>query len=100
MAEKTGSDSEIILYQTEDGRTGIEVRFEGETAWLSQKQLAELFQKDVRTVNEHIRNIFEERELEPVEMRDVREILTFGPGLCGGGKEQTVGSAGHPDRDD
>jgi hypothetical protein len=65
MAEKTGSDSEIILYQTEDGRTGIEVRFEGETAWLSQKQLAELFQKDVRTINEHIRNILEERELEP-----------------------------------
>jgi len=56
--------SELILYQAEDGKTRLEVRFEGETVWLSQKQLAELFQKDVRTINEHIKNIFEERELE------------------------------------
>ncbi len=54
----------MILYQAEDGKTRLEVRFEGETVWLSQKQLAELFQKDVRTINEHIKNIFEERELE------------------------------------
>ena len=57
-------NSELILYQAEDGKTRLEVRFEGETVWLSQKQLAELFQKDVRTINEHVKNIFEERELE------------------------------------
>ena len=57
--------SEIILYRTEDGRVRIETRFFAETAWLTQKQMSELFQKDVRTINEHIRNIFEEGELSP-----------------------------------
>jgi hypothetical protein len=56
--------SELILYQTEDGRTRFEVRFEGETVWLSQKQLADLFQKDVRTISEHLRNVFHEGELQ------------------------------------
>jgi len=56
--------SEIILYQTEDGRTRLEVKLENETVWLTQKQLAELFQKDVRTINEHIQNIFSEGELD------------------------------------
>ena len=57
--------SELILYQTEDNRTRIEVRLENETVWLTQKLMAELFQKDVRTVNEHIQNIFDEGELAP-----------------------------------
>ena len=55
--------SEIILYQTEDGRTRLEVKLENETVWLTQKQLAELFQKDVRTINEHIQNIIAEGEV-------------------------------------
>ena len=58
-------DSEILIYQTEDGRTRIQVRLEDETVWLTQKMMAELFQKDVRTINEHIRNIFKEGELTP-----------------------------------
>lgn len=58
------ADSELLLYQTEDGQTRVQVRLENETVWLSQKQLAELFQKDVRTVNEHIQNIYEEGELQ------------------------------------
>jgi hypothetical protein len=57
--------SNLLLYQTEDGRTRIQVRLENETVWLTQKLMAELFQKDVRTINEHIRNIFEEGELTP-----------------------------------
>src|ERR1017187_4657889 len=57
--------SELILYQTEDNRTRIEVRLENETVWLTQKLMAELFQKDVRTINEHIQNVFEEGELSP-----------------------------------
>jgi Virulence protein RhuM family len=56
-------ESGIILYQTEDGRTRIQCRFEDETVWLSQKLMAELFQKDVRTVNEHVQNILAEGEL-------------------------------------
>ena len=55
--------SSIVLYQTEDGRTRIECRFEGETIWLSQALIAELFQKDVRTINEHLVNVYEEGEL-------------------------------------
>jgi hypothetical protein len=61
----TPEGSEIILYQTEDGRTRLEVRLENETVWLTQKLMSELFQKDVRTINEHIQNIFAEGELPP-----------------------------------
>jgi hypothetical protein len=57
--------SEILIYQTEDGRTRIDVRLVDETVWLNQKLLADLFQKDVRTINEHIKNIYAEGELEP-----------------------------------
>ena len=55
--------SEIVLYQNEDGRTRIQCRFENETIWLTQKLMAELFQKDVRTINEHIQTILEDAEL-------------------------------------
>lgn len=60
-----GGRGEILLYQTEDGRTRLECRFEDETVWLSQALMAELFQKDVRTINEHLLNIFEEGEQDP-----------------------------------
>jgi hypothetical protein len=53
----------IILYKDTAGALQIQVRLEGETVWLNQAQMAALFQKDVRTVNEHIKNIFEEGEL-------------------------------------
>lgn len=58
----------LLFYQTEDGRIRVQVRLEDETVWLTQKQMADLFQKDVRTVSEHIRNLFEEGELEPVSV--------------------------------
>ncbi len=57
-------NSQSLLYQTKDGQTRLEVRLEDETVWLSQKLLAVLFQKDVRTINEHIKNVLEEKELE------------------------------------
>ncbi|KAF5425692.1 hypothetical protein C5S42_09825 [Candidatus Methanomarinus sp.] len=57
--------AEILLYQTEDGQTHLEVRLQEETVWLTQKRMAELFQKNVRTINEHIQNIFAEGELAP-----------------------------------
>lgn len=53
-------NAEIIIY---DGDARVEVHLRGETVWLTQAQMAELFAKDVRTVNEHIGNIFEEGEL-------------------------------------
>jgi hypothetical protein len=56
--------SSILLYRTEDGRTRIQCRFEDETIWLTQAQIAELFDKDVRTVNEHLVNVFDEGELD------------------------------------
>ena len=54
----------IEIYQSKDGQTEVEVRFEQETVWLSQAQMAQLFNKDVRTINEHILNVFDEGELE------------------------------------
>lgn len=57
-------DSKIIIYQTEDGNTKIETRLEDETVWLTQAQLCELFQKSKATVSEHIKNIFDENELD------------------------------------
>ncbi len=63
FTEEPLKNSELILYQTEDGKSRLEVRLEGNTVWLSQKQLSELFLKDVRTISEHLRNIFDEGEL-------------------------------------
>lgn len=74
-----GSGSEIILYQTEEGSTKVEVRLEGETVWLSQKQMCDLFEKDKRTVSEHIRNVFKEGELqEDSVVRNFRTTATDG----------------------
>jgi len=56
--------SEIIIYQTEDGTTKIQTRLENETVWLSQEQLSELFQRDRSVITKHIGNIFNEGELE------------------------------------
>jgi hypothetical protein len=55
--------SEIIIYQTEDGLTKIDVKLEEETVWLSLEQMADLFQRDKSTISRHIKNIYEEREL-------------------------------------
>ena len=53
------------MYQTKDGKTRVECRFEQETVWLSQALIGELFQVSVPTVNEQLKNIFEEAELAP-----------------------------------
>lgn len=57
------NNSELILYQTEDGQTKINVRLNDETVWLTQKQMAELFDKSRVTITEHIGNVFNEGEL-------------------------------------
>ena len=59
----TPPGGEFLFYLSDDGRIRLQVRLEDESVWLTQKLMAELFQKDVRTVNEHIQNIFEEGEL-------------------------------------
>jgi hypothetical protein len=56
--------SEFLLYQTEDGQTRVQVQVLDETVWLSQRLLAELFQKSVPTINEHIQSIYAEGELD------------------------------------
>lgn len=79
IKSKNSNNSEIILYQTEDGETRIDVRLEDETVWLTQMQMAELFQKDKRTISEHIINIFQENELEPeTTVRNFRTVQTEG----------------------
>lgn len=57
--------SELIIYQSDDGKTRIETRLENESVWLTQAQLCELFQKSKSTISEHISNVFEEGELTP-----------------------------------
>lgn len=58
------NETSFLMYQTENGDTKIQVRLEGETVWMTQKAMAELFQKSVKTINEHIKNIYDERELQ------------------------------------
>jgi hypothetical protein len=67
-------NSEIILYQTEEGQTKINVVLDNETVWLSQKQMAVLFQTTKQNISLHINNIFKEREL--VKGSVVKEYLT------------------------
>ena len=57
-------NSKIVIYQTEDGKTSVDVRMDGDTVWLSQAQMAELFQKDRTVIGRHISNIFKEGELD------------------------------------
>lgn len=67
-------NSEILIYQTPDGNTKVDVRVEGETVWLTQNQLADLFQTTKQNISLHINNVFEEGELE--EKATVKEYLT------------------------
>lgn len=70
-------DGEFILYQTEDGKTRIECQFSGETIWLSQANMTELYQTSKQNISLHLKNLYEEGEL--LEVRVVKEYLTTGP---------------------
>jgi hypothetical protein len=61
--EPTGGN--LLLYADEDGLVRVQVRFDGGGLWLSQRQLADLFDKDVRTVSEHLQSIYDDDELDP-----------------------------------
>lgn len=58
------SKGEVVIYKSPEGKSELEVKLKENTVWLTQKQMSNLFQKDVRTVNEHIKNVYIERELE------------------------------------
>ena len=60
---KPKTNSEIVLYQAADGQTRLEVQFQGETAWLTQAQMADLFQTTPQNITLHLKAIFEEGEL-------------------------------------
>lgn len=79
MAETREPASELVLYQTEDGRTKIECRFEQGSIWLPQRQIAELFGVTVPTVNEHISGIYGDGELaQEATIRSFRIVRTEG----------------------
>ncbi len=65
---------QFLVYQTEDGKLKIDVRFEGETVWLTQQHMAELFQTSVPNVSMHLKNVFAEGELQADSV--VKESLT------------------------
>jgi len=64
MTKVKNETNQFLIYRSEDGRTKIDVMLEAETLWLNQKQLTELFGKAKGTISEHIKNIFEDGELD------------------------------------
>ena len=73
------NEGELILYQTQEGTVRIEVLYQSETFWLNQKRIAELFGVDLRTVNEHLRNIYAAGELSEVAtIRKIRRVQQEG----------------------
>lgn len=72
--EQPASGPAIILYQTEDGRSRVEVRLENETVWLTQQLMADLFQTSVPNISMHVRNILAEKELS--HQATIKELLT------------------------
>lgn len=73
------TNSEILIYQNNDGKIKVDVRLEEETVWLTQAQLCELFQKSKATISEHIKHVFEEGELAPqATVRNFRTVQTEG----------------------
>lgn len=73
------NNSEIVIYQNKEGNIQIDVRLDDDTVWLTQAQICELFQKSKATVSEHIKNVFEEGELDKVAtVRDFRTVQIEG----------------------
>jgi hypothetical protein len=64
MNQSVNGGGEVVIYEAPDGQISLDVRLEHETVWLTQAQMAALFDKNVRTISEHVRNIFKEKELD------------------------------------
>jgi len=69
------TESDIRIYQSEDGRAEVQVKFEHETVWLSQRQMAELFDKDTDTIGLHLKNIFESGELDELSTTEESSVV-------------------------
>lgn len=69
------ASSDIKIYQTDDGQTEIQVKFENETVWLSQKQMAQLFEKDTDTIGLHLKNIYQTGELEELATAEESSVV-------------------------
>lgn len=67
--------SDIKIYQTDDGQTEIQVKFENETVWLSQRQMAQLFEKDTDTIGLHLKNIYQSGELEELATTEDSSVV-------------------------
>ena len=65
--KNTENNSSFIIFKTEDEQVSVDVRFEDETVWLTQEQMAFLFGKSKSTINEHIKNIYIEKEIEEAD---------------------------------
>ena len=81
MEDKIGTNEygEILIYQTDDGQTNIEVKIEDDTVWLTQQQMSELFQTSRTNVVEHIKHIYEEGELDEIATcRNFRQVRKEG----------------------
>ena len=64
MTKQNSQKNKIIIYKTSDNEVGLEVKFDGESVWLRQNQIAELFGKDRTVVTRHINNIFKDKEMD------------------------------------
>lgn len=79
MTEQSAPNNEFILYTTEDGQTRVECRFEEDTIWITQALLADLYDRDVRTISEHLKNVYDEAELsQGATIRKFRIVQTEG----------------------
>jgi len=68
----------IIIYQTKDGQTLIDVRLENETVWINRQQMAELFDRDVKTIGKHITNKKKKKKKKPQRAKNVRKVQQEG----------------------
>ena len=82
--EDMESKGEIVIYQTQDGTTQLDVRLDGETVWITQDQMTQLFQRDKSTISRHIKNIFEDGEL------DENSVVAFFATTANDGKNYNV----------
>ena len=75
--EQPGSTADILLYEAAEGRLRLEVRLQDETLWLTQNQLAELFQTTQQNISGHIQNVYAEGELEKEATHKIKALRTI-----------------------
>jgi hypothetical protein len=88
MQSSINGGGEVVLYEAPDGEIRLDVRLEQDTVWLTQAQMAELFDKNVRTISEHIRNVFKEKELDDSSVIRNSRITAWDDYRCRINKEQ------------